>query len=695
MKKKSGHCVQFAHGLPRHRPSMLDGAPPRPLPGAAVGSEEEGPDDEEEALLLRDLRVAQAPPGSSHAGRESELAGQPSELPLVDGLVRARRSLAWDSASRTSACQDLDDDQSEEGEVRCRVRQKRKGRTRGVSEGLSLWDSGGVFHYNTPPNPTRRRPRMDGSAHGSITGLLRDRWKEVAIWCVLALLAGVWTLRAHGRNKHELVRRIRPGQRIRWAAKYLASSCDSGGKFRYLARANGLQHPENARYDIVHHAWVVNALAEYALYEKGGGDVHVHPKLNDVPIDVDLALVRSTKYLVDRIRTAADSGDIASGAPATRQSSAQHSLASAPTLWRQRMDGGVEASLVSTGMTLAALVMAERAVGGNLVDRRILRGLGSLIVELQQRNGLFHARVVLPPHLELDKAPPRPQLEGESEHAGVAIYALLLLADLDREEIDGLTLPASSFLKPAVRGLMGTASEQQRMREHDIRFQTPIQHWIAVAAGELLRHDAPYLNTTALPDWYMFSDSFGHEQWTASRIRETLTDHTATMLTALLNEYELLPRQHHDHESAQHGALTKNGEAFHTAQRLRAMHAALAMLPRRGQEQMWWGNGEREHYRDLLMLRDRLEHAALQAAEYLSSLQITFAQNPTHGGFSRSMLRMPNHISEAADDFNDRINEVRMDTVADVLVALIANRRLLLALQAEREARHLRHASRA
>ena len=83
---------------------MLDGAPPRPLPGAAVGSEEEEPDDEEEALLLRDLRVAQAPPGSSHAGRESELAGQPSELQLVDGPCRRDGKWLQQHADANTGC---------------------------------------------------------------------------------------------------------------------------------------------------------------------------------------------------------------------------------------------------------------------------------------------------------------------------------------------------------------------------------------------------------------------------------------------------------------------------------------------------------------------------------------------------------------------------------------------------------------
>jgi len=44
-----------------------------------------------------------------------------------------------------------------------------------------------------------------------------ERWKEVGVWCALALLAAIWTLKAHQIHKHPLVRPIRPGQRIRWA----------------------------------------------------------------------------------------------------------------------------------------------------------------------------------------------------------------------------------------------------------------------------------------------------------------------------------------------------------------------------------------------------------------------------------------------------------------------------------------------
>jgi hypothetical protein len=40
------------------------------------------------------------------------------------------------------------------------------------------------------------------------------------------------------------------GAGIRGAAKYLASSCDSDGKFSYLTRANGLPHDGQDTYDV-------------------------------------------------------------------------------------------------------------------------------------------------------------------------------------------------------------------------------------------------------------------------------------------------------------------------------------------------------------------------------------------------------------------------------------------------------------
>lgn len=372
-------------------------------------------------------------------------------------------------------------------------------------------------------------------------------------------------------------------------------------------------------------------------------------------------------------------------------SSVSKTMAQALALWKRVPDDSIEASCHGAAMALSALVLADRAVGGGVVDIRLLRSLGTFVVEMQQRNGLFYQKAVVLPHSDLSMPAPAPLFEGVSSHGGLAIYALLLLADLDREHIDQYHLPGSSWLKPAVRGLMGTAIEHDRMRQYNLQYRAPLHHWYAIAAAELLRTDAPYLNRSALPDWYIFSDHFGSVEWSAEFIRTTVTQHTGMLAQSMLTQYEVLPRQHHEKEFVQHGALTKNGEAFLTAQRLRSMHAALQFLPHRGQESIYLSDTDRDKERDLVMVRERLERAAKKAADYLSSLQITYADNPAFGGFSRAIIKMHNHISDTADDFNARINEVRMDTVADVLVALIANRKMLLALSAQRQAQsHVR-----
>ena len=75
-------------------------------------------------------------------------------------------------------------------------------------------------------------------------------------------------------------------------------------------------------------------------------------------------------------------------------------------------------------------------------DIRLLRSLASFLVAMQQRNGLFYNKVVLLPQPDAARATKAPVMEGEASHAGLAIYALLLLADLDREQIDGVRLPS-------------------------------------------------------------------------------------------------------------------------------------------------------------------------------------------------------------------------------------------------------------
>jgi len=164
--------------------------------------------------------------------------------------------------------------------------------------------SDSLYH---PPKPTRPRPPLHLTGAGrdqSVVGQLRWRWKEVLIWCMLGVLAIIWTFRAHETHKHRAVRGVRLGQRIRWAARYLISlpppsnytlhlpsnlqasnsppASLQPGRFPYLTRADGLGHDEAGKYDVVLHAWVIAALAEYAAYEKSGWDTVYSEKLDDV-----------------------------------------------------------------------------------------------------------------------------------------------------------------------------------------------------------------------------------------------------------------------------------------------------------------------------------------------------------------------------------------------------------------------------
>lgn len=57
---------------------------------------------------------------------------------------------------------------------------------------------------------------------------------------------------------------------IRGAAKYLASSCDSAGKFSYLARANGLPHDGRDMYDVTQAFKFLQMLYVLFSYRKHG-----------------------------------------------------------------------------------------------------------------------------------------------------------------------------------------------------------------------------------------------------------------------------------------------------------------------------------------------------------------------------------------------------------------------------------------
>ena len=198
-----------------------------------------------------------------------------------DRKMRARRSLAKDPAPDALHPGDEEEDGegscagADGGLERSKGKRKgKKGKKVAAAADSSLWST-----QYAPPKPTRGRPTFDGgcaeraregeretsagaqgSEHvyvalpkrdsrvfltlfrlplpsllsfppcfvcvlacaqslskGSFWGQVSERWKEVGVWCALALLAAIWTLKAHQIHKHPLVRPIRPGQRIRWA----------------------------------------------------------------------------------------------------------------------------------------------------------------------------------------------------------------------------------------------------------------------------------------------------------------------------------------------------------------------------------------------------------------------------------------------------------------------------------------------
>ena len=139
------------------------------------------------------------------------------------------------------------------------------------------------------------------------------------------------------------------------------------------------------------HAWVVSALAQYALYEKAGNDTHVAPKADDVPVDVELALLRGAQYLIKHIGPPVESST--DSPPESLSTLPNDEITNTLSLWTQRADGGVEATATGAAMALLALVLADKAVGGHVVDRNLLRSLASFLVQMQQRNGLFYHKV--------------------------------------------------------------------------------------------------------------------------------------------------------------------------------------------------------------------------------------------------------------------------------------------------------------
>jgi len=184
-----------------------------------------------------------------------------------------------------------------------------------------------------------------------------------------------------------------------------------------------------------------------------------------------------------------------------------------------------------------------------------------------------------------------------------------------------------------------------------------------IATSELVRDGSPYLNSTVLPEWYTFTDHWESSIWQYFDIAESAREYSSKILKEMLTEYELLPRTHHEKPNLLYGALTMNGEVFRTAERIRAMHAALEFLPSHRSQSP--GYLDVEAFRNRVMLRERVERTARRAAEYLATLQVTFNQNPLKGGFVRAASRMKIQVTAEAEEFNLRINEIRIDYVLD------------------------------
>lgn len=90
---------------------------------------------------------------------------------------------------------------------------------------------------------------------------------------------------------------------------------------------------------------------------------------------------------------------------------------------------------------------------------------------------------------------------------------------------------------------------------------------------------------------------------------------------------------------------------------------------------------EKETARSQSILRERIERTVAKAGGYLQSMQVTHKSNPMRGGITRAYAVHRVRFTEEAMHFNARLNEVRMDYVADGLLALMGYRDLLLAQQ--------------
>jgi len=339
------------------------------------------------------------------------------------------------------------------------------------------------------------------------------------------------------------------------------------------------------------------------------------------------------------------------------------------------------------------------------VDLRVLRKLGAFLVGMQRQDGLFYESLVvggrsriaqahpmtgeiipgvynIPPHVR-ERERKKGRRDGLCKHQGLASYALLLLAERDADWEQG-GLPELSWLKPAMRSLMGDAEEMDRFQASDFNWKpSSDQHWTIIAASELLSPASPILNVSHLPEWRQaaFTDHWGARVWTVKDIRDTVSAHCLRLLGPVLQEYELLPSySHHIRGGEMYGALNMHGESFVTAQRIRALAAVLDFLPR-SQEDVPDDatDREREEVRDRFHYRLRIESLIRKAGSYLEQMQVSHPSNPYRGGFTRALYQNKVRFTDEAKYHNEYLNEVRMDYVADALLALMPYRQLLLA----------------
>jgi hypothetical protein len=93
--------------------------------------------------------------------------------------------------------------------------------------------------FYLPPKPTRGPlPTKNPRSRGTYSSFFQ-KWfggkqgiTKLLVWLAMLALGIAWTWRAHMDHKHVARKKVRLAERLRWAASYLASSCDADGRFR-------------------------------------------------------------------------------------------------------------------------------------------------------------------------------------------------------------------------------------------------------------------------------------------------------------------------------------------------------------------------------------------------------------------------------------------------------------------------------